>query len=209
MTTIDTLPRWAGWRVGIEAAGASLEAELTRPAGAKGLVLSALASMEDPGALREADYLHTRGLATLRFAMQDDDVERLGRLLFGAALWAGQCPETRDLALGLAGTGQAAAAALAATAALGPGVKAVVLRSGRPDLVDAILPRVQAPTLFILGGRDPEGIVLNRTAYRRVPATKALCVVPDATARFEDAFAQEEAGELMAAWFLEHLAPED
>lgn len=209
-STIETLPRWAGWRVRMDLGRTPLEAELTRPAGAKGLVLSAAPSMEDGMAQREADYLHTRRLATLRFAVPEgEDAEGLSRLIFGAALWAGDSPETRDLPLGFSSAGPLAASALTAAAVLGPSVRALAVRSARPGMAEPVLPRLETPTLLILGGQDAEGIILNRAAYRHIPAEKAMCVVPGAGAEFAEALHLQDALELAAAWFLQHLAPED
>lgn len=208
-TMIETLPRWAGWRVRMELGRTMLDGELTRPAGAKGLVVSAATSMEEAAAQREADYLHTRKLATLRFPAPEEDAEGLSRLLFGAALWAADSPETRDLPLGFSSAGPLAASALTAAAVLGPSVKAVAIRSPRPGMAEPVLPRLETPTLFILGGHDAEGIILSRAAYRHIPDEKAMCVVPGATAAFAETLHLQEALELAAAWLLQHLSPED
>ena len=48
------------------------------------------------------------------------------------------------------------------------------------DLVADALPGVQAPTLLIVGGHDPEVLGLNRAAQRRLPGASRLEVVPGA-----------------------------
>lgn len=56
-----------------------------------------------------------------------------------------------------------------------------------PDLTPSdALPRVQAPTLFVLGGRDATGIERNTEAQRRLRCESALEVVPGAAKLFEE-----------------------
>ena len=67
-----------------------------------------------------------------------------------------------DLPFGYFGASTGAAAALVA-AARHPGmVTAVVSRGGRPDLAGALLPKVAAPTLLLVGGADVTVIELNQ-----------------------------------------------
>lgn len=60
----------------------------------------------------------------------------------------------RGLPVGLFGASTGAAAALIAAAG-DESVRAVVSRGGRPDLAGDALRDVTAPTLMIVGGRDP------------------------------------------------------
>jgi pimeloyl-ACP methyl ester carboxylesterase len=85
-------------------------------------------------------------------------------------------------------------------------VGAVVSRGGRPDLAEAWLERVRAPTLFIVGGDDREVLELNRLALRRVQAPKALAIVPHATHLFEEPGALEKVADAATGWFRRHLA---
>ena len=57
-------------------------------------------------------------------------------------------------------------------------VAAVVLRGGRPDLAGPHLGSVGAPTLLIVGGRDPLVLELNQTAQRQLHCESDLVVVP-------------------------------
>lgn len=66
-------------------------------------------------------------------------------------------------------------------------------------------PRVQAPTLLIVGGADEEVIVLNRSAMRRMHAPVELAIVPGATHLFEEPGALEEVSRLAAEWCHKHL----
>jgi pimeloyl-ACP methyl ester carboxylesterase len=85
-------------------------------------------------------------------------------------------------------------------------VGAVVSRGGRPDLAGAALPRVQAPTLLIVGGRDEPVIGMNREALARLRCEKRLEIVPGATHLFEEPGALEEVARLAAGWLARHLA---
>jgi len=98
------------------------------------------------------------------------------------------------------------AAALKAAAALGPMIRAVVSRGGRPDLALDDLPRVQAPTLLIVGGNDDVVIELNRQAYRELRAEKELKIIPGATHLFEEPGTLEQVASAAANWFAQHLA---
>lgn len=78
-------------------------------------------------------------------------------------------------------------------------------RGGRPDLAHAALPRVRAPTLLIVGGRDYVVLDLNREALAHLTAEKALEIVPGATHLFEEPGALEEVARLATAWFIRFL----
>src|SRR5204863_9233976 len=85
-----------------------------------------------------------------------------------------------------------------------PEVFAVVSRGGRPDLAGAALPRVQAPTLLIVGGEDGPVIGMNREAAARMRAEVRLEIVPGATHLFEEPGALEKVALLAARWFETH-----
>jgi pimeloyl-ACP methyl ester carboxylesterase len=86
-------------------------------------------------------------------------------------------------------------------------VRAIVSRGGRPDLAGAALPRVQAPTLLIVGGRDVPVIGMNREAMARMKGRPELVIVPGATHLFEEPGTLEEVARLAADWFSRHLNP--
>ena len=44
-------------------------------------------------------------------------------------------------------------------------------RGGRPDLAAAVLPKVESPTLLIVGGLDVPVIEMNRNALKRMSET--------------------------------------
>ena len=68
--------------------------------------------------------------------------------------WARAFHDTAALPIGLFGASTGGGAALMAAADRPALISAVVSRGGRPDLAGEALPRVQAPTLLIVGSRD-------------------------------------------------------
>ena len=84
-------------------------------------------------------------------------------------------------------------------------VRAVVSRGGRPDLAGYALPKVQAPTLLIVGGDDEPVIELNRAAMRRMRALVQLEVVPGATHLFEEPGTLELVSQLALRWCTKYL----
>jgi pimeloyl-ACP methyl ester carboxylesterase len=163
-----------------------------------------------------AEGFGARGIATLLFDLLTSaeegerenvfDIPLLAGRLADAVAWAGREPGLSGLPLGLFGASTGAAAALVAAARLPDRVGAVVSRGGRPDLAGDALERVEAPTLLIVGGADYRVIELNREAFARLAAPKALEVVPGATHLFPEPGALEAVVELAANWFVEHLS---
>jgi pimeloyl-ACP methyl ester carboxylesterase len=117
-----------------------------------------------------------------------------------------QEPEIEHLPIGYFGSSTGAAAALVAAARRPYVVKAVVSRGGRPDLAEAALDRVQAPTLLIVGGHDPTVIHLNRQALTRLHCEARIHVVPGATHLFEEPGTLDRVARLARAWFERHLS---
>jgi putative phosphoribosyl transferase len=130
------------------------------------------------------------------------DVLLLARRLVEVVDWLGEAPDTRDLPIGCFGASTGAAAALLAAAARPEQVHAVVSRGGRPDLAGDALELVRAPTLLIVGGRDPKVIDLNNDALMRLRnADTRLRIVPGATHLFEEPGALDEVASLARDWF--------
>lgn len=166
-----------------------------------------------------AGELNKRGLATLLLDLLTEEEHKIDEdtmeLRFDIPLlssrstlvarWAGKDPDLRDLPIGLFGASTGAAAALNTAAVLKSGIKAVVSRGGRPDLAEAALPQVVAPTLLIVGGEDDTVLALNRKALERLRCVKRLHVVPGATHLFEERGALEEVAKVAASWFHEHV----
>lgn len=162
-----------------------------------------------------AHALEEHGLATLMLDLlgereADDrykvfDIELLATRLQSAAEWLHDEPATAGLPLGYFGASTGAGAALIAAARHPEMVHAVVSRGGRPDLADAYLPAVMAPTLLIVGGNDEVVIGLNQDALDRLRCRKRLVIIPDATHLFEEPGTLEEVARLARAWFVRYL----
>ena len=209
--------------VRIAAGRASLDGDLTLPPGARGVVLFAHGSGSSRHSSRNryvAQELRRSALGTLLMDLLTSEEEavdaRTGHLRFdidllaerlGAATdWLRDDPRTSRLAVGYFGASTGGGAALLAAADRPAEVGAVVSRGGRPDLAGAALPRVQAPTLLIVGGRDEPVIEMNREALAGLRCEKRLEIVPGATHLFEERGALEEVARLAAGWFTRHLA---
>lgn len=197
---------------------------LTIPASATGVILFAHgsgSSRHSPRNRAVAGMLQEAGLATLLMDLltrEEDavdqytreyrfDIDLLGDRVTGAIDWLAGQPETRALPLGLFGASTGAAAALRAAAARPARVRAVVSRGGRPDLAGEALPRVQAPTLLIVGAEDTQVIPLNELAQARMHAPVRLVLTPGATHLFEEPGTLAAASRLARDWFLEYLTP--
>ena len=107
--------------------------------------------------------------------------------------------------IGLFGASTGGGAALVAAAQKPDDIHAVVSRGGRPDLADAALPHVQAPTLLIVGGDDVPVIGMNRLAFARLHCEKKMEIVPGASHLFEEAGTLECVAELARNWFQSYL----
>src|SRR4051794_16045239 len=164
-----------------------------------------------------AAMLNEHGLGTVLFDLLTDEEAADRRKVFDVELLAqrlaaatGRVQEDRELAplrRGYFGASTGAAAALIAAAEHPGDVDAVVSRGGRPDLAAPRLPEVEAPTLLIVGGADPEVLRLNRDALALLRAPARLEVIPGATHLFEEPGALERVAMLSADWFSRHLAP--
>ena len=197
--------------------GANHAGQLVVPARAAGVVVFAHGSGSSRLSPRNrfvADYLHGEGIGTLLFDLLTEvedrdyetrfDIDLLTHRLLGATHWLTQQADAGILPIGYFGASTGSAAALKA-AADNAAIKAVVSRGGRPDLAIDALPRVQAPTLLIVGGDDDVVIELNRRAYKHITAVKALEIVPGATHLFEEPGTLEQVARLAADWFSGYL----
>jgi putative phosphoribosyl transferase len=195
---------------------------VTVPEGAAGLVVFAHgsgSSRMSPRNRRVAEALNARGLGTFLLDLltaaeeREDavtaalrfDIPLLASRLLAAFRWVASDPESRPLRVGTFGASTGAAAALVA-AGLSPGsTRAIVSRGGRPDLAAHFLSRVAAPTLLIVGGRDPEVLRLNEWALAQLTCPRRLEVVPGATHLFEEPGTLDAVARLAGDWFVRHL----
>lgn len=193
-------------------------------AGARGLILFAHGSGSSRYSPRNryvADVLQRAHLATLLMDLltpaeesQDVhtaeyrfDIPLLADRLVSATDWLATQPATQSLAIGYFGASTGAGAALIAAAERPEQIKAVVSRGGRPDLAEAALARVRAPTLLIVGGKDEPVIALNQFALTKLRAEKELEIVPGATHLFSEPGALERVALLARRWFERYLNP--
>lgn len=163
-----------------------------------------------------AEVLNDAGLGTLLFDLLTPDEESDRSNVFDIELLAGRLvevtqwlvvqPESGNNRIGYFGASTGAAAAIWAAADDSVDVGAVVSRGGRPDLAEARLPALTAPTLLIVGGRDEVVLHLNRAAQAPLRCENHLAVVPGATHLFEERGTLQQAAELARDWFLAHLA---
>jgi putative phosphoribosyl transferase len=196
----------------------TLPGDLTLPSGSTGLVLFAHGSGSSRRSPRNrfvAEVLVEAGLGTLLFDLLTSreeadranvfDISLLADRLLVATEWAARHAETAGHAIGYFGASTGAAAALVAAAQSSRPIGAIVSRGGRPDLAGPWLPRVTAPTLLLVGGRDTAVLDLNRAAYEKLACPKRLEVVPGATHLFEEPGTLETVAALAASWFREYL----
>ena len=209
--------------VQIQAGRAVLSGSLTIPENAIALVLFAHGSGSSRHSPRNQFVAHTindAGLGTLLFDLLTQDEEAtdtwtgehrfniglLAQRLVHAAKWAKQQEETRDLRIGYFGSSTGGAAALVAATELPQDIGAVVSRGGRPDLGGDALPKVEAPTLLIVGGNDDIVIELNEMARDQMKCEVKLEIVPGASHLFEEPGALEKVAKLASDWFVSHIA---
>lgn len=162
-----------------------------------------------------AELLNHAGIGTLLFDLLTPDeetdrrnvfdIELLAGRLDEASRWLADRPEAADTPIGYFGASTGAAAALWAAAVDADEVAAVVSRGGRPDLAGPRLAAVRAPTLLIVGERDPTVLELNRGAQAAMRCPTHLAVVPGAGHLFEEPGALQTAAELARDWFLDHF----
>lgn len=210
--------------VQILSTGVRLEGIVSIPEEPTGLVVfvhGSGSSRHSPRNQYVAQVLQEGGLTTLLFDLltpQEEeidlrtrhlrfDIDLLASRTAGVLEWLDLQPYASELKRGLFGASTGAAAALIAAAELPDKVDAVVSRGGRPDLAGPALPKVQAPTLLIVGGNDEVVIDLNEQALGQMQEgeDRKLVIVPGATHLFEEPGTLEYAARLASDWFQRHL----
>lgn len=134
------------------------------------------------------------------------DIELLAERLIAVTHWVKDNAALHKLNVGFFGASTGGGAALVAAADMQNQIKAVVSRGGRPDLAEAALSEVSAPTLLIVGGDDTEVIALNEKALARLTCVKKLEIVSGATHLFEEPGKLEEVAKLAGKWFIHYLS---
>lgn len=208
--------------VSVPADGVVLEGTLGVPDRAKAIILFAHGSGSSRFSQRNrfvARVLREAGLGTLLLDLLSPEEERIDEItrhhrfdiamlaqrLVAAIDWLADQPDTRSLPVGLFGASTGGGAALVAAARRPARVGAVVSRGGRPDLAADALPRVEAPTLLLVGERDEPVIELNERARARMHANVRLDIVPRATHLFEEPGTLEQVAALARDWLVNHL----
>jgi len=199
-----------------------LSGNLNIPKDAGALVLFAHGSGSSRHSPRNqfvARTLNEAGLATLLFDLLTPEEEAidmqnrehrfnirlLAERLVEATKWTKQQKQTSNLRIGYFGSSTGGAAALVAAVDAPQDVDAVVSRGGRPDLAGEALPKVQAPTLLIVGGNDDIVIELNEQARDRMRCEVKLEIIPGATHLFEEPGTLEKVAKLASDWFVKHM----
>ena len=204
--------------------GTVLAGDLTLPAKPRGVVIFAHGSGSSrlsPRNREVAGTLNQAGLATLLFDLLTEeegrrrelvfDIPLLARRLEGATRWVTAQPDTNGLPIGYFGASTGAAAALRAAALPVVGasdvVQAIVSRGGRPDLATDRLPYVTAPTLLLVGARDPDVLELNQHAAKMLRCPHRLIVVDAVGQLFAEPGTPETVARLATEWFTTYLTP--
>jgi dienelactone hydrolase len=222
MSTLAEQPKTMTVRIPIDER-TRIDADVSIPAGAKGMVLFAHgsgSSRHSPRNRYVASELNSVPVVTVLADLLTEKEERLDQQtsafrfnipMLTARLvhmidWARSYNLIATLPIGLFGASTGAAAALDAAAARPDFVRAVVSRGGRPDLASR-LSEVKSPTLLIVGGNDPAVLQMNHDALRMLTCPKTLQVVPRATHLFQEPGALESVAAAAGAWFEKYLRP--
>jgi pimeloyl-ACP methyl ester carboxylesterase len=197
-----------------------LDGDLSLPDQPKGIVIFSHGSGSSRFSPRNnlvAQYLNKKGFGTFLFDLltQEEDLDYnrrfdiplLSERLEKATLFLSENPTIKNLPLAYFGASTGAASALIAATRLPEKIKAVVCRGGRPDLAINSLPKVQCPTLLIVGELDTEVLELNKNALEKISATKEIKIVAGASHLFEEEGKLELVAQITAEWFGAHLKP--
>jgi putative phosphoribosyl transferase len=196
-----------------------LDGKLCIPQSPEGIIIFAHGSGRGRHSPRNqfvAEKLEEDGLATLLLdlltAEEEEldnqtrklrfDIGLLSKRLISTINWITNNHDTKNLAVGLFGA-STGAAALVAAAELPNTVCAIVSRGGRPDLAGkGLLGSVQAPTLFLVGGNDPQVVELNENALKDMTTEKKkITLIPGATHSFEEPGKLEQVARIASGWF--------
>jgi pimeloyl-ACP methyl ester carboxylesterase len=199
-----------------------IDADVEHAPGAQGLVVFAHgsgSSRRSPRNLMVAQRLHAARLSTVLFDLLTPaeqradavdaslrfDIDLLGERLTAVVEEVAASEVAPNPPIGVFGASTGAAAALMSAAVRPDLVRSVVSRGGRPDLAVRALPRVQAPTLLIVGERDTQVLELNRRAAQEMNCLHELSVVPGATHLFEEPGTLGAVADRAADWFTRTL----
>jgi putative phosphoribosyl transferase len=134
--------------------------------------------------------------------VDESEVELLGSRLVRAQRGLRARPRLAGLPFGYLGIAAAAGAALWAAAG-DETVSAVVAYGPRPDSAGPRLMAVTAPTLLVVGSRDPSALRRNERALAMLGHGPRLDVVPEPR-YFADSVVLEALAQRAAQWFVTH-----
>ena len=210
--------------VAIQDNAVTLIGDLTIPNGATAIIVFAHSEGSSRHSSRNkylAERLNRSGFATLLidlFTYEEDQeeneekedqppmdeqsgMERLSTRLCCAVDWLSFNPDTEYLAIGLFGSGTGSAAALICAAKRRLKVAAIVARGGRPDLANEALAYVLCPTLFLVGGFDPQVMAMNEKALHLMQCHREIEIIPGATHSFKEPGRLDLVASMSTWWF--------
>jgi dienelactone hydrolase len=212
------LPRSLDSELDIPLEKVTLKGRFRLPENPKGIVLfshGSGSSRKSPRNNYVAELLYRHGLGTLLFDLLTEEEDQvyenrfniglLTRRLITVTDWVFVYAYRPNLPVGYFGASTGAASALRAAAHFRNKIAAVVCRGGRPDLAMADLPRVTAPTLFLVGSLDHPVIELNQQAVVLMRSEAELELIPGATHLFGEPGKLDQVAEKSAAWFQKHF----
>lgn len=209
--------------VTITAPGAQIHGDLTLPSGATGVVIFAHGSGSGRASPRNrevARFLEDGGLGTLLIDLLSEeeavadaetgefrfDIPRLAKRVVAAIDGLVGRNDLAHRPIGLYGASTGGAAALVAAAERPEPIRGLVLRGARSDLAADRASLVRAPTLFLVGERDPQVRKWNEATRRRMSAPTELRVIRGASHLFEEPGALAEVARATREWFVRAFA---
>lgn len=162
-----------------------------------------------------ATQLRQAGLLTLGIDLLDEverldrhnvfDVEFQAQRLLEVNVWLARHLEGVDVPIGYFASGIGASIVLEA-AALDPSrASAIVVRGGRPDVAQFWLPKVTAPTLFIVDGTEGATAKQARASCDRLTGENQIVVVGSPSHSFSEPSVMQAVAREAETWFLRHL----
>jgi len=214
-----------GKEVLIEDNAVTLVGDLVIPSRSQALIVFAHGSGSSRHSSRNryvADRLNRSGFATMlldlltpeeereeRYTMHFRfDIDMLSTRLCAAVDWLSADSATESLMIGLFGASTGSAAALSCAAKRRSKISSIVSRGGRPDLALEALPYVLCPTLFLVGGFDPQVMSLNEKALHSMTCHREIEIIPGASHLFEEPGKLEQVATLATWWFARHSSPQ-
>jgi putative phosphoribosyl transferase len=212
--------RFRDTEVGLPAGEVWLGGRLLHAPGSRGLVLvteRGNGRMSDTRNAYIASVLNSHGLATLQFALLSRSEEHkspdtwhnvsiLATRILAVIEWVKHQPSLEKLPLGLLAQDEAAGAMVRVANKPGSPLKALVSRSGRPDLAGIQpLKDLNLPLLLLTGSADFDITAVNDHVGALLEAPHETAVLSDASHNFEEPGALDRAAQMIAEWFVRWL----